>query len=334
MPRILVTGASGSLGATFTRQLIDRGADVVALLKPGEGPGGLAGVEGRFETRQADVRDPAALRAAMRGIDEVYHFAGVAITLNRLRGLMEEINVRGTGHVVRAAGEAGVRRVVHASSISAIGYPPAGELADEDFDVRRSVTRNSYMDTKLGGEREALRASAETGVEVVMVNLGAVIAPYSHPRYGWAMLVEQTRRGRMRGYPPGGLAMCSIEDLTSGMLAAMAKGQPSRRYIVHSTNISYRDLIGTIAGVVGAPPPRHAVPAPAIRVAGRLGAAFGALRRDPMRSPFVVPENTTLMLLPLYYDTTRAETELGLRPTPLENSIAAVDRWLDKERKR
>lgn len=330
MTRTLITGAAGSLGSAFARHRIDTGDDVVALLKPGEELGGLASHAGRFETRYADIRDPAALRTAMQGIDEVHHFAGIAVTLNRLHSLMEQINVHGTGNVVRAAGEAGVRRVVYASSISAIGYPPPGETADEDFDVARSATRNSYMLTKRSGEREARRAAHDTGTEVVIVNLGAVIAPFSHPRYGWAMLVDNARRGRILGYPPGGLAMCAVEDLVQGMQAAMDKGQAGRRYIVASQNVSYHDLCAQICRAVDAREPRIRVPGAAVRAAGWAGAALGVLSRDPMRSPFVVPENTALMLRHLYYDTTRAQRELGLRPTSLDHSIAAVARWLEK----
>ncbi|MFE4494368.1 NAD-dependent epimerase/dehydratase family protein [Streptomyces niveus] len=328
MSRILITGASGSLGSAFARDRIDAGDDVVALLKPGEGPGGLVRHAGRYETRYADIRDPRGLREAVRGIDEIYHFAGVAVTLNRLHSVMEEINVRGVGNIVRAAGEEGVRRVVHASSISAIGYPPRGELADEDFDVVRTVTRNSYMLTKRAGEREALRAAEESGAEVVFVNLGAVIAPYSHPRYGWAMLVDTARRGKLIGYPPGGVSMCAVEDMLHGMRAAMTKGRPGRRYIVSSANLTYRELCAQICRAVGSREPRFAVPGPLIRAAGRLGAVLGVFSRDPMRSPFVVPENTALMVNHLYYDTTRAQNELGLRQTPLHESIVAVDRWL------
>ncbi|WP_186780117.1 NAD-dependent epimerase/dehydratase family protein [Streptomyces salinarius] len=330
MTRILITGASGSLGSAFARDRIEAGDDIVGLLREDEGPGGLVHHVGHFEPRYADVRDPEALSRAMQGIDEVHHFAGVAVTLNRLHRAMEEINVRGTGNVVRAAGGAGVRRVVYASSISAIGYPRPGERADEDFDVARSVTRNSYMLTKRSGERAALSAADATGTEVVMVNLGAVIAPYSHPKYGWAMLVDNVRRGRMRAYPAGGLAMCAVEDMVQGMRAAMAKGHHGRRYIVASANLSYRELISQICHVVGAREPRFQVPTPLVHAAGLAGAAVSALLRDPMKSPFIVPENAALMVRQLYYDTTRAQQELGLRPTALHDSIAAVARWLDE----
>lgn len=331
MTRVLITGASGSLGSALARHLIDSGRDVVAMLPPGDGPGGLVNHIGRYEVRRADVRDPQALTAAMRGIDEVYHFAGIAITLNRLHALMEEVNVRGSANVAAAARAAGVRRLVHASSVAAVGYPPQGEIADEDFDIARSASCDSYLLTKRAGERELLRAWRSGGPEVVIVNLSAVIAPYSHRRYGWARLVASARKGQLTACLPGGAAMCSVEDMVYGMTAAMAQGRPGRRYIVASVNLSHRELFTLICRIVGVSGPRFTVPATVVRIAGRGGAVVAALRRDPMRSPLVVPENAELACNWLFYDTTRARRELGLNPTPLDASIAAVDRWLTQD---
>ncbi|MGW7172208.1 SDR family NAD(P)-dependent oxidoreductase [Streptomyces xanthophaeus] len=328
MTRVMITGASGSLGSAFARHLIEDGADVVALLREGDGPGGLERHLDRCEIRRGDVTDLESLERAMEGIEEVYHFAGIAVTLNKLHPLMERVNVQGCANVVRAAGSAGVRRIVHASSISAIGYPAIGEIVDEDFDISRSACVNSYMITKRAGEREMIRGWREGGPEVVIVNLSACIAPYSDRRYGWAMLVESARKGKLAAYPLGGAAFTSVEDMNSGLRAAMDKGRPGRRYIVSSVNLTYRELFTLVNKVVGAPAPKLAVPNAVIRAAGLAGAVVAAFRKDPMKSPFIVPENAALTVNQLFYDTSRAQRELGFRPTPLDESVAEVDRWL------
>lgn len=328
MTRVMITGASGSLGSAFARHLIEDGSDVVCLLRPGEGPGGLENHLHRCEVRRGDVTDLASLEAALEGIDEVYHFAGIAVTLNKLHPLMEQVNVGGCANLIKAATTTGVRRIAHASSISAIGYPRVGETADEYFDISRSSCVNSYMTTKRAGERELLRGSRAGGPEVVIVNLSACIAPYSDRRYGWAMLIETARRGKLSAYPLGGAAFTSIEDMNVGMRAAMKDGVPGRRYIISSMNLTYRELFHQIAEVVGCRPPKRAVPNSVVRAAGRVGAALAAFRKDPMKSPFLVPENAQLSVSRLFYDTSRAQRELGFRPTSLHGSIAAVDSWL------
>ena len=331
MTRILVTGATGSLGSALTRRLVDLGADVVVLRVPGTPIGGLARYAGRFEERTGDVTEPDSLRRAMSGIDLVFHLAGVAVTLNRLHRQMYRINVTGAANVARAAAQAGVRRMVHTSTIAAVGYPAEGEIADESFDFTRTVVRNSYMLTKRAGEQRVLGIGAALGLDVVVVNPAAVPAPYSHLRYGWAGLVDLARRGRLRGYPPGGVALCAESELVEGQLAAMERGTAGRRYILATANLSYRELCTLVCRVVGVPPPRYRVPAAVVRAAGRMGQALAALRAG---SPFLVPENAELAVRTFRYDPGRSRRELGISPGDLAESIAGINDWLGKEGRR
>jgi dihydroflavonol-4-reductase len=333
MTTVLVTGATGSLGSAVSRRLIEQGAAVVALVAPGDGPGGLHRHTGDYEPRCGDVRDAAALRRAMRHVDEVYHLAGVAAPFNRLRPLMEQVNVAGAANVARAAADAGVSRLVHTSSIAAIGYPSPGERADESFDFARSVVRNSYMLTKRSGEQAVLAVGDQTGLPVVVVNPAAVIAPYSHRRHGWASLVERARRGRLRVYPPGGVSVCSVRDLVDGQLAAMRTGRPGERYILTTADLSYRELFTLACQVVHARPPRRGAPAAAVRLAGRFGQMLAHLYRDAARSPVLVPENAELAVRMFCYDSGKARRELNLIADGIGSiraSIAEVDRWLAK----
>jgi nucleoside-diphosphate-sugar epimerase len=328
MTRILVTGATGSLGSALARRLIELGADVVVLRLPGTPPGGLAGYAGRFEERAGDVTEPDSLRQAMKGIDLVFHLAGVAVPLNRLHRQMYRVNVTGAANVARAAAQAGVRRLVHTSTIAAVGYPPAGEVADESFDVDRSVVRNSYMLTKRAGEERVFGIGAALGLDVVVVNPAAVLAPYSHLRYGWAGLVDLARRGRLRVYPPGGVAVCADGELVEGQLAAMERGAAGRRYILATANLSYRELFTLACQVVGVPPPRRGVPAALVRAAGRMGSLAATLRAE---SPLLVPENAELAVRTFVYDPARSRRELGVAPGDPAASIARINDWLGKE---
>lgn len=331
MTRVLVTGGTGSLGSALTRRLLDLGLDVRVLVLPAGDLGGLRGRAGEFEVVRGDVTVPAGLDRAMAGVEFVFHLAGEATLLNRLRPRMAAVNVGGARAVGEAAARAGVRRLVHTSSVSAIGYPPAGEVADESFDLRRSALRNAYLDTKHAGERAVLRVGERTGLEVVVVNPAAVLAPYSHRRHGWAALVQQAMRGRLAAWPPGGLAVCATADLVSGELAALDRGRPGARYILSTANLSYRELFTLVCRTVGAAEPRLAVPAPVVRAAGRVGALRALATRDPMRSPVLVPENAALAVRQIFYDPALSRRELGVRPTPVAASVAEVAEWLGRE---
>jgi dihydroflavonol-4-reductase len=326
--RILVTGATGGLGSALVHRLLDDAAEVSALVLPGERLGGVANVRDRVELRFGDLRDRHSLERAFRGADVVYNVAGVAVPLDRLHHQMVAVNVDGARNVAEAAARAGVRRLVHTSSTSAIGYPPAGEVADETFDVSRSVCTNSYAITQTGGERALLEVASRRGLDAVVVNPSAVIAPYGHLGYGWAGFVRMAQRRQLRWHPPGGLALCAVEDLVEGQLAAAARGRPGERYILTTVNITHRDLFTLTCRLVGAGPPRRGVSARTVRAAGRAGWLVSQLRRDPARNPFLVPENAELAVHHLYYSAAKAQRELAFTPTSIDDSIMAVDAWL------
>lgn len=331
MTRILVTGATGSLGSALVRRLTADGADVTALVLPGDRLNGIEPVRSDVSIRFGDVRDQGSLVKAFAGMDLVYNLAGVAVTLNRLHRQMLAVNAEGARNVAHAAARAGVGRLVHTSSISAIGYPPRGVVADETFDLSRSVCANSYAATKTAGERALLEVARKRGVDAVVVNVSAVIAPYSHRKFGWAALVDMAAKGQLMVWPPGGVSLCGTEDFLQGHLRAAGHGRPCERYIVTSENITYRDLFALVCRVVGAPPPRMPVGALTVRLAGRAAGLAGMLQRDVSRMPFFVPENAELAVHDLFYDSGKAQRELGFAPTGIGPSVAAVHEWLQRE---
>ncbi len=324
---VLVTGATGCLGAHLTRRLVTDGHDVVILKRPCDPLGPLAPLHRDLEIRFGDVTDPASLHAAMRGISAVYHLAGVVAPLNRLAGPMWEVNVVGAANVAQAALQAGVARMVHTSSIAAIGYPPDDVMADESFAAADSVTQTAYAVTKRHGEA-LVRGLVRLGLDVVVVNPSAVLAAGGDPRFSWSGLIDAAMRGRLRLMPRGGTAVCTAHDFVDGQLKAMSRGATGRRYILSTANVSYLELGRVIAKAVGAPAPIGLIPSGVLRVAGRMGRAVSALHRDPYRSPVLVPENVALMTRRLYYDQSRAVSELGLAQTPLEPAIVEMADWL------
>jgi len=328
--RIVVTGATGSLGSALVRHLVGDGAEVTAMVMPGERLGGIAGVRDLIDIRFGDVRDRDSLTRAFDGAGVVYHLAGVAVTLNRLHRRMIAINVDGARNVAEAAALAGVGRLVHTSSISAIGYPPDGTIADENFDPTRSVCTNSYAQTKTIGERAVLEVADHRGLDAVVVNPSAVIAPFSDLRYGWAGFVDMARRGMLKIYPPGGVALCAVDDLVSGLRAAADRGRVGERYILSTRNIMYRDLFPLVCDIVGTPPPTRGVSTATVRAAGRVGSAVSTLYRNADRAPFFVAENAELTVHQLFYSSEKAQRELGFAPSSIDDSIKQVSSWLSE----
>jgi nucleoside-diphosphate-sugar epimerase len=324
---VLVTGATGCLGGHLTRRLVEDGHHVVVFKRHTQHLGPIADLARDVELRLGDVTDPAGVHAAMRGVGTVYHLAGIVAPFNRLSEQMWQVNVVGSMHVGSAALAAKVDRMVHTSSVAAIGYPPDGFVADESFPFAESVAANGYSTTKHHGE-QAVLGLAKAGLDVVSVNPSAVMAAGGDLRYSWSALVNATLRGRLKVVPPGGTAVCTAHDFVDGHLKAMSSGVAGERYILSSANLSYRELLGMVAEAGGVRAPRLRVPAPLLRAAGAVVAPVAArVIRDPYSTPVVVPENVELMTRQLYYDQTRAVKELGLDQTAVEKAVADMVAW-------
>lgn len=319
--RTLITGASGYLGSTLVASLVRAGERVTIVQHPND-PATLPGeLRPHVQTVYADITDARGVDEAMRDVSHVYHLAGIASPNSRLGHRIWQTNVLGTYHVARAALHHGVQRVVHVSSTAAIGYPPNGVVADEDFDPRDSVLDNVYSATKRAGERLMLDF-VERGLDVVVVNPAAVFAPGSGPARSWQGLLVAARKGLLRVVPPGGTAVCSARDFAAGITAAMAKGDNGRRYILSTANLSYRQIGELLVAAVGRDHPVCSAPMGVFRTAGRANRLLRDIagRFDP--DDVLAVENVELMAREVYYTPERAVRELGIPKVSTHELIA------------
>ena len=127
---ILVTGASGFIGSAVVRRLLARGETVRCLVRAGSGNRNLDGLP--VERVTGDVCDAASLAGALAGVEQVFHLAAIYAIWMRRPGRMYQVNEEGTRNLLTACRMAGVRRIVHCSSVAALGAhgpPPADETA-------------------------------------------------------------------------------------------------------------------------------------------------------------------------------------------------------------
>lgn len=309
--RVLVTGGAGYLGRALVDELVRTGESVTVMTGPDDHAAQPGGLGRDVDVVRADVTDAASVEAAMRGISQVYHLAGIASPNSRLAHAIWNANVLGTYHVAHSALRHGVQRVVHVSSTAAIGYPPEGVVADEQFDVKDSVLDNVYAATKRASERVMLDFG-ERGLDVVVVNPAAVFAPASGPPRSWQGLVTAARRGHLRGVPPGGTAVCAARDFVAGATAAMVKGGAGERYILSSANLTYRRIAELLVEAVGRRHRVRTLPMGLFRAAGAGNRAVRDLIGNPRRDDALIPENVELMARHVYYASGKAERELGI----------------------
>ena len=319
---ILVTGASGHLGANLVRRLLDEGARVRALARPDSDHGALAGLD--VEPAWCDLRDLDATRAAVRGCRRVYHCAAkVSTSEGPAREIREiyESNVLGTRHLLRAAREAGVERVVVTGSFSAVGHVP-GRASDESDVVNPFERLLPYQRSKIAVEHECLTALAH-GLDVAIATSCAILGPHDYKPSPMGRVLLDFARGRLRAYIPGGFEFVAARDIVEGHRLVMDKGRPGHRYLFSSGHTTVDELMDIFEEVTGRRRPRWRLSPPLMAALARVSSAV-TTRLRPDAPPRFTPGAVRLLRLGRRADTTKARTELGFTPTPLREAIRAA----------
>jgi dihydroflavonol-4-reductase len=316
----LVTGATGFIGSVLTRQLVEEGADVRILRRASSSLDLLGAAAEHVDHAVGDVTHPQSLLRAMEGIERVYHVAGRVRFARRDRAALRRVNAEGTAHVVNAALEAGVERLVHTSSIAALGRP-AGQKAmiDETTEWVPAPDRSAYAQTKHRAELEVHRGIAE-GLDAVIVN-PSVVFGVGRPGTTTRRIVAAVRRRRLPGVPPGGTNVVDVQDVAAGHRMAMRRGKAGRRYVLAGDNLAWRAIIETLAQAFGVDPPRYTIPAGVLRAGAVLSEIGAFLTRTRPLLPRAAARTAARTVR---YDNSRARDELGCSFRPFRATALRI----------
>ncbi len=317
MAKTLLTGANGFIGSAVARALVSRGDDLRVTRRRRSRMENLSGVE--HEAVECDVLDRAAVRRALKGVDRVFHCAGLISTRPADAERLFEVNVQGTRTVLEECLRAGVERVVYTSSVGAIGPAVPGETADERQLFTAGHLGIPYVNSKHEAEVEAFRLAAR-GLPLVAVNPCVVFGRGDvYARATW--FVRQFLLGRLSAYVQGGVNVVDVEDVARGHLLADERGSVGERYVLGNRNYTLDRLFADLARISGLEPP--ALPLPP-QLALRLAQAYEA--GAPGRAPFSVQE-VRLSSQWWTYRNTKAKRELGWKPSPHEDALEATVAW-------
>ncbi len=318
--KVLVTGGSGFVGSQIVAALVRRGDRVRVLRRPNSSLIALAGLE--VEHVIGDILEPEAVARAVAGCDLVFHVAALSSYWRAQRAQVYRVNVDGTRVVMEACLAAGIPRVVHTSSVAAIGVRRDGVLVDEGMAFDAFSASWAYGDSKHLAELEVMRA-VERGLPVVIVNPAAVIGPGDHYLISSSMVVEFAKRS-LPVVTPGGLCMVDVDAIVAGHLAAAERGRVGERYILGGENLTHRQIAATICDIAGRPAPRLTIPRWAL---GPLASMVDAFNRINPRPPVVSGEQLRLGAYNVYCDSSKAVAELGYPLLPFRPAAERAYRW-------
>lgn len=316
----VVTGATGLVGNNVVRLLLNQGRSVRAVVRPARGGGdpSLAGLA--IETAAAALDDEHALQQAIDGASFVVHSAAVVHCGWRHFDEMHRVNVLGTERVARCARRAGAR-LIHVSSVDAIGLRPDGEPADEETPPG-GMPECPYVITKREAEATVL-AEVDRGLDAVIVNPVFMLGPWDWKPSSGRMLVE-VASGKGLFAPPGGNDFVDVRDVAAGILAAMHRGRTGRRYILGGHALSYLDAWRIFARTGGRMQPLGTAGPVVLRIAGFCGDIAALVSR---REPAVNSAAVTMAMLPHHFSSGRAQRELGYSYRPIEDTVQDAWDW-------
>src|ERR671931_1716471 len=311
----LVTGSTGLIGSHVTRLLVARGDRVRALVRPRARTDDLEALD--VELARGDVRDRASVRRALRGVQRVFHVAGLT-SLRASADTLFAVNVEGTRIVLEEALRAGVARAVHTSSVAAVGPAPRGSTADERQVFRAGRYGLPYINAKHEAEKEALRIGG-LGLPVVVVNPGHVFGA-GDVSHSSTELVRRFLRREIPAYVDGALNIVDAEDVARGHLLAEERGRTGERYILGNRNFTVDRLLADLGRLSGVEPPAVKLPLPAALAAARLA------ELAPGR-PAITETEVRAASLWWAFRSTKARRALGWVPSHHEDTLAQTIEW-------
>lgn len=319
MKNIFVTGATGCIGSNLIVKLLNEGYSVRGFHRANSNRLALEDVP--VECAVGDVRDKASLLAAMKGCDTVFHTAAVVSFWRQKRAEQLDINVNGTRCVVEACLELGVRKLVHTSSVAALGYRTDGELIDETtpFNWDKRIT---YKYSKHLAELEVLNGVGR-GLNASIVNPSVIIGPRDLYMHG-GQIVLDIASGRVPAYVAGGMNIVSVHDVVNGHLAAAVHGRPGERYILGGMNLTHKEVFALTADVLNAWSPRIKAPLWLVKAVAGTCDLIGIVSK---RQPWITPELISGVGMNNWYCMEKGVMELGYRPTSVQLAIRESFDW-------
>lgn len=242
---VLLTGATGFLGASLARALIARGHSVRAFMRPGSPRDTLAGLP--IEPALGELTDPESLRRAMSGAGAVIHAAADYRIFVPDPKTMWATNVGGTGHVMGAALEAGVPRIVHVSSVATLHPRADGTPATEQDAVDPEDAIGPYKQSKAAAERLVEALVERDRLPAVIVNPSTPIGAYDRRPTPTGRVILEAARGKMPAYVDTGLNLVHVEDCAAGVVAALDHGEVGERHILGGQDVTLREMLEFIA---------------------------------------------------------------------------------------
>lgn len=320
---ILVTGATGFLGSELAKQLVEKGEAIRCTKRASSVVPMLLIPFTKIEWVDADMLDVFALEDALEGVRQVYHCAAWVSLKQADKEPMISTNVTGTANLVNLCLGRDIK-LVHVSSIAAIGQAKPGELINENHHLEIVTENDGYAISKLESEMEVWRGVAE-GLNAVIVNPSLIIGANAGI-LGSGQLFETVRKG-LKFYTAGTAGFVDVADVAKCMIALMESGITAERYIISAENWNYKDITAEIARGFNITPPATMAKPWMMEIAWRGAAIVAFITRRPPALDKIAAQSSTQTR---DFDNGKIKAAIGIDFKPISKSILEICERLAK----
>jgi dihydroflavonol-4-reductase len=310
--KVLITGASGFLGSHLCERMVKDGHQVRVLCRPTSSLSRLS--ECNVEKIFGDITNADSLQRAVQGCEYVIHAAANVSYWRGEEDWQMKVNAEGTRNVAVAARAAGVTRLLHVSSVAAVGLPSdASQPANEEFSFNLEKSGLSYHISKRRAEENVL-AEVGRGLDAVIVNPASI--------QGIARTAGLLKSVRRRSVVPcfsGGNCIVDVKDVVSGILAALERGQSGQRYILGGENLTFRMLGEKAARAMGLKRRFVSIPAVGTAIAAAVLEPWARARKRRPKMTYMIHYCANRFQ---YFDSSKARKALGYTPRDVETILA------------
>jgi dihydroflavonol-4-reductase len=323
----LVTGASGFIGSTLVRRLVDRGERVKGFVRPGSSLAPLQGLPtDRFQLAYGDINVGDTVFRALASCDRMYHVAAVFKYGSKRPDEIIHPTVEGTRGALLAAKQRGIERVVVTSSTAVLGVTHGDDPMDEAHPFGLSDPE-TYIRAKVE-QLQVVDEMIDDGLPVVTVLPSAVFGPGDYrPTPNGRTLIDYLKQSFGRRVPSsdGGISVVDVEDVVEGHIQAMNSGRLGERYILGGENVTFRDFFGLLHELTGLAEPGKSPSPGMIRLAGWLIERYAAwTEREPILTYRLARDYAFARV---WVSSEKASRELGYSSRPARETLSRAIRW-------
>jgi dihydroflavonol-4-reductase len=323
--KVLVTGATGFVGSWMTRYLLEQGHEVKILRRASSDISEIKDLP--IEHCIGDVTDQKSIEIAAADVQSIFHLAGFIGYSKKARPLMDKVNVQGTQNIVNVCKlNKNIKKLLYFSSITAIGAGfNEGQILNEDSPYNLKKLNLGYFETKRIAEEIVVTACKNNEINASIVNPSTIYGA-GDAKKGSRSTQLKIARGTFPFYTRGGVNIISIKDVVKVAYKAYEIGKNGERYVLAGENIKIKTLFEIIAQEAGVKPPYIFLPTPVVHALGKVGDLLEKFNhKGPLNS-----ETAWTSTLFHWFDSSKAQKELGLNPMPAQQAIAESVDWVKK----